>query len=187
MSTKYKATNVDSAYFITITTVEWVDLFTRQIHKNLIIESLKHCQREKGLEIYAYVLMPSHLYMMCRAINENPLSDIIRDFKKYTAKALVKQINEEPESRREWLLEIFSKACANLSREQKYKVWQDGYHAKELFSNNFIYEKLNYIHQNPVQDGIVMKPEEYLYSSSRNYADMESLLDVIVISPEVKT
>jgi REP element-mobilizing transposase RayT len=187
MSTKYKAANVDSAYFITITTVNWVDLFTRQNHKDLIIESLKHCQKEKGLEIYAYVLMPSHLHLMCRAINENQLSDIIRDFKKYTAKALIKQIKEEPESRREWLLELFSKACANLSREQKYKVWQDGYHAKELFSNDFIYEKLNYIHQNPVQDGIVMKAEEYLYSSSRNYADMDGLLDVVVISPEVKT
>jgi len=187
MSTKYKASNPDGAYFITITTVEWVDLFTRANHKNLIIESLKHCQKTKGLEIYAYVLMPSHLHMMCRPTQEYQLSDIMRDFKKYTAKALIKQIKEETESRREWLLEIFSKACSHLIREQQYKIWQDGYHAKELFGNNFIYQKLNYIHENPVVDGIVSKPEEYLYSSGRNYADMEGLLDVITIPAQLKT
>ncbi len=188
MSTKYKALNVDSAYFITITTVKWVDLFTRQNHRNLIIDSLKHCQKQKGLEIYAWVLMPSHFHMICRATKEEfSLPDIMRDFKKFTSKAIIKLIKEEPESRREWLLDIFSKACEHLKKEQDYKVWQDGYHAKELFSNDFIYQKLNYIHQNPVEAGIVMKPEEYLYSSARNYADLENLLDVVVIDPQLRT
>lgn len=168
MSTKYKASNPDGAYFITITTVEWVDLFTRSNHKDLIIESLKHCQKEKGLEIYAYVLMPSHLHMLCRAVEGFKLSDIMRDFKKYTANMLIRQIKGEPESRREWLIEVFSKACDHLKRGQEYKVWQDGYHAKEAFSNSFVFQKLNYIHQNPVEDGIVARAEDYLYSSARN-------------------
>jgi len=63
MSTKYKATEKEQAYFITITTVGWVDVFTRLSQKELLINSLKHCQVEKGLEIYAYCIMSSHIHM----------------------------------------------------------------------------------------------------------------------------
>jgi REP element-mobilizing transposase RayT len=181
MSTKYKATIPGEPYFITTTIVNWIDIFTRRNQKQMIVDALAYCQKEKGLEIYAWCLMPSHLHMMCRAQNDDLLSDIMRDFKKFTSKKIIQLIKTEPESRREWLLQEFSKACEGLSREQTYKVWQDGYHAELLVTNKFIYQKLNYIHNNPVADGIVFKPEDYMYSSARNYADLDSLLDVIVI------
>ncbi len=187
MSTKYKAKDNDKAYFVTITTVNWVDVFTRLNHKTTIIDSLKYCQQQKGLEIYAYVLMPSHLHMMCRAKEGFELSNIIRDFKKFTSKKIIQNIQDEPESRREWLLELFSKACEHLKREQEYKVWQDGYHAEEISSNKFIYQKLNYIHDNPVKDRIVEKPEDYLFSSARNYAELDALLDIELIPHQLKT
>jgi REP element-mobilizing transposase RayT len=187
MSTKYKAKDVDKAYFITITTVNWIDVFTRLNHKQTVMDSLRYCQQQKGLEIYAYVLMPSHLHMMCRAKEGFMLSDIMRDFKKHTSKKITQNIKEEPESRREWLLELFSKACQHLKRDQEYKVWQDGYHAEEISSNKFIYQKLNYIHDNPVKDKIVEKPEDYLFSSARNYADLESVLQIELIPHQLKT
>jgi REP element-mobilizing transposase RayT len=187
MSRKYKVYDNDKAYFITITVIEWIDLFTRMNHKNTIVEALKYCQKNKGLEIYAWVLMSNHLHMLCRGTPDHHLADVMRDFKKFTSRQIIKQIKEESESRREWLLEIFSRACAHLSRKQEYKVWQNGYHAIEISSNKFIYQKLNYIHQNPVDAGIVSKPEEYLYSSARNYAELDSLVDVIVIEQELKT
>lgn len=187
MSHKYKVRDPEKAYFVTITTVDWVDLFTRLNHKQTIIESLKHCQQTKGLEIYAWVLMPSHLHMMCRGNGKQNLAAIMRDFKKYTASRIIKNIKNEPESRSEWLLQLFSKACAHLSRDQKFKVWQDGYHGVEVSSNKFIYQKLNYIHKNPVEDGTVLRPEEYLYSSARNYAGLEGLLDVVLLPPQLKT
>jgi REP element-mobilizing transposase RayT len=187
MSTRYKARDNDKAYFITITTVVWVDVFTRKNHREAIIESLKYCQKQKGLEIYAYVLMPSHLHMICRAKEGFSLSDIMRDFKKFTSKKIITNIQEEPESRREWMLEVFSKACEHFKREQDYKVWQDGYHAEEVSSNNFIYQKLNYIHENPVKDGIVGKPEDYLFSSARNYAGLDSVMEIELIPQELKT
>ena len=187
MSTKYKATVPGEAYFITITVVNWIDLFTRINQKQIIVNSLIYCQKEKGLEIFAWCLMPSHLHMLCRGSENEPLSDIMRDFKKFTSKKIIQSIKEEPESRREWLLEQFSKACESLKREQKYKVWQDGYHAEILKTNRFIYQKLNYVHNNPVEDGIVVRPEEYMYSSARNYADLDGLFDVIVLPPVVKT
>lgn len=181
MSTKYKATMPDSGYFITMTTIGWVDLFTRLKQKHLIIDSLNYCQTHKGLEIYAYCIMPSHIHMLCKAEEGFVLSNIIRDFKKFTSKKIIRTINEYPESRREWLLDLFSDACAHLKRDQEYKVWQDGYHAEIASSNWFIKQKIDYIHNNPVVDRIVEHPEDYVYSSARNYAGLDSELDVVIL------
>lgn len=180
MSTKYKAKD-NQCYFITITTVGWVDVFTRLNQKNTIIEALKYCQQKKGLEIYAYCLMHSHLHLLCRAKADCHLSDIIRDFKKYTSKEVIRTIVNEPESRREWLLPYFRKACEHLKRKQEYKVWQDGYHAEVAYSNSFIKEKVTYIHNNPVKEKIVQFPEDYLFSSSRNYSGLSSEIELEVL------
>ena len=181
MSTKYKATETEEAYFITITTVGWVDVFTRLNQKYVIINALKYCQQYKGLEIYAYCLMHSHLHIFCKSVGKYKLSEIMRDFKKFTAKKIIRTIIDEPESRREWLLEYFKKACEHLKREQQFKVWQNGYHAEHIYSNKFIKEKLNYIHQNPVKEKVVTEPEDYYFSSARNYSELENALDVCVL------
>jgi REP element-mobilizing transposase RayT len=110
MSTKYKATIIGEAYFITITTVGWIDVFTRLRQKYILINALKHCQRERGLEIYAYCIMSNHLHLFCKASKEEPLSNIMRDFKKFTSKKIISTILEFPESRREWMLAYFTKA-----------------------------------------------------------------------------
>ena len=118
MSTKYKATLPGETYFITTTIVNWIDIFSRRNQKELMVEALAYCQKEKGLEIYAWCLMSNHLHMMCRAQEEELLSDIMRDLKKYTSKKIIQLIKTEPESRREWLLQQFSKACEGIKREQ---------------------------------------------------------------------
>ncbi len=97
MSTKYKATTTDQAYFVTITTVGWADVFTRLSQKYNVINSLKYCQENKGLEIYAYCLMHSHLHLLCKSTEGFILSDVMRDFKKYTSKQILKTIVEEPD------------------------------------------------------------------------------------------
>lgn len=86
MSTKYKALDIDQAYFITITTVGWVDVFTRLSQKMVIINSLKYCQSQKGLSIFAYCIMSNHIHLFCRADGKYTLSEIMRDFKKFTSK-----------------------------------------------------------------------------------------------------
>jgi putative transposase len=187
MSDKYKIRDIDKAYFVTLTVVDWIDVFTRKNHKQLMLESLSYCQKNKGLAIFGYCLMPSHLHLIAKAEGKYSLSDILRDLKKFTSKALVKQIEEESESRREWMLAHFSKAGEHLKRIKDYKFWQDGNQAKEIYSNQFLYEKLGYIHNNPVEEMIVSKPEDYLYSSARNYASLESLIEVCLITPELKT
>ncbi len=187
MSDRYKLYDKNGAYFITMTIVDWIDIFTRKEQKLLIIDSLKYCQQNKGLEIYCWCLMPSHLHLICRATGDDGMSDILRDFKKFTSKAIIKNILDEPESRREWLLEQFKSACAHLKRKQEYKVWQNGNYAKIIYSSSFFYEKLNYIHNNPVEDLLVQNPEEYMFSSARNYADLDSYLDVIIETHQLIT
>ncbi|WP_026839069.1 REP-associated tyrosine transposase [Gillisia sp. JM1] len=181
MSTKYKATTTEEAFFITVTTVGWIDIFTRLNQKLLIIKALQHCQQNKGLEIYAYCIMSSHIHLLCKGTNGFVLSDIIRDFKKFTSKKIIQTINEEPESRREWLLDYFKKSCEHLKREQQYKVWQDGYHAEIVETKWFIKQKVHYIHNNPVKEKIVALPEDYYFSSARNYADLENDLAVVLL------
>ncbi|MGB5698939.1 REP-associated tyrosine transposase [Muriicola sp.] len=181
MSTKYKATMPDVAYFVTITSVGWIDVFTRLRQKYVLIQSLMYCQKKKGLEIYAYCIMPSHVHLLCKAEEGSVLSDIMRDFKKHTSKKIIQNIMEFPESRREWMLDHFKKACQHLKRGQKYKVWQDGYHAQIAKSNWFIKQKVQYKHNNPVAEKIVASPEDYVFSSARNYSELENELEVTLI------
>ncbi len=182
MSTKYKATTTEEAYFITITTVGWVDVFTRLNQKNIILNALQYCQQYKGLEIYAYCLMSSHIHLFCKATDGFILSDVIRDFKKFTSKKIIQTIINEPESRRDWMLDYFGKACEHLKREQQFKVWQDGYHAEHIYSNSFIKQKIEYIHTNPVKDKVVAFEEDYYFSSARNYAGLDNDLEVILLN-----
>ena len=179
MSTKYKATANGEAYFVTITTVGWIDVFTRLNQKYILINALKYCQKERGLEIYGYCIMSSHMHLLCKASEKETLSIVMRDFKKFTSKEIVETIIEYPESRREWMLAYFNEVCSHLKRKQLYKVWQNGYHAEHVYSNNFIKQKLDYIHQNPVVEKIVSNPEDYVFSSARNYAELDNELEVI--------
>ena len=178
MSDRYLITDQFAPYFITMTIVEWIDIFTRKEQKLLIIDSLKYCQQNKGLLIYGWCLMPSHLHIIGVAGGEVGMSDILRDFKKFTSKAIIKQIKEGQESRREWMLKQFNDACSHLQKVQEYKVWQDSNQAKIIYSSDFFYEKLNYIHNNPVEEMLVGKPEEYMFSSARNYAGLDFLLEI---------
>jgi REP element-mobilizing transposase RayT len=187
MSDKYKIWDHGKAYFLTLTVVGWIDVFTRKNHKMAIINSLKYCQKEKGLVMFGYCLMSSHLHLIARAESNYTLSDILRDFKKYTSKAILKQILNEPESRRDWMLEYFRIAGENLRGIKNYKFWQDGNHAEEISSNKFFDEKLDYIHKNPVEELIVENPEDYFFSSARNYAGLDNYLEIVLESVPQRT
>ena len=168
MSDKYKFDDPDGMYFITTTVVGWVDLFTRPELKHIVIDSLRFCQQNKGLVIHAWCLMPSHLHMIASTIDK-PLGSIMRDFKKFTSRAITNEIQGPYESRRDWMLELFGEVAEGLERVRNYKVWQDGSHPEWLYTNKFRQQKLNYVHDNPVAEEIVGKPEDYLYSSARDY------------------
>ena len=171
----------DSLYYCTLTVIDWLDVFTRPNYRLTLIDSLRYCQKYKGLELYAWCLMSNHLHLIARAKEGTSLSDILRDFKKFTYKAIVAQMETEPESRRDWMLDRFAFRAANDSKHKYYQFWQEGFHAVELLNNDFIDQKLHYIHQNPVRNLLVSEPEHYLFSSAANYAGQKGLLDVILI------
>ena len=177
----------DYAYFLTRTIVDWVDLFTRVNHKMLIVDSLKYCCENKGLHFLGWCLMPGHLHLIANTEGKEKLKDVVRDFKKHTSKKLTWQIANEPESRRERLLNHFEFAAKKHPKNKDYKVWQDGNHPVEVRSERVVWQKLNYIHKNPVVDRIVEKEEDYLFSSPRDYHDKSSLLKVTCLTPPVNT
>jgi REP element-mobilizing transposase RayT len=186
MSQGYQIRNQSAAYFITLVAIEKADIFTRKHHRDIFMESLRYCQKNKGLEIYEWVIMSNHVHLFIRALDGN-LSDVIRDLKRHTSKNILLAIQEGDEPRKEWLLEIFRKASQKHSRNNEFQLWTHNNHPIEVYSNEFIEQKVKYIHDNPVRAGIVEYPEEYLYSSARNYADRDGLIDVVKISFKWKT
>ena len=176
-----------STYFLTLTVVGWIDVFTRKNHKDLIIQSLRYCIQNKGLNVYSYCLMTNHLHLIVNTNHPHELRDTIRDFKRHTTKQLITQIKNEPESRREWMLDIFEMAGKANARSKTYKFWKTSNHAIELINEDFTWSKINYIHNNPVKEQYVSKAEDLLYSSATNYHELDALLpEVHCISSMLK-
>jgi len=180
MSTGYKIVDQEALHYVTFQIVNWVDLFTRKVYRDIVIDSLKFCQANKGLEIYAFVIMSNHIHILLRS-STGKLSDTIREFKSYTAKQILLAIEMELESRRDWMLNLFEFAAKQHKRNEKYQVWTHENHAELIYSDNFIFQKLNYIHENPVRAGIVEKAEDYLYSSARDFAGIGCLLEIVPV------
>ncbi len=177
----------NKTYYITMTVVNWVDVFTRKNHCDAIIESLKYCQQAKGLNIFAYCIMSNHIHMLVNTNEPFELKDVIRDFKKFTSKKILSQIQNEPESRREWILKLFEDEAEHSVKHKNYKFWQAGNHAIEIYSPKFTWEKINYIHNNPVKAGYVSEGFHWKYSSASNYQDIESILEVELIGQMLVT
>jgi len=179
MSRAYKFYNIEKPYFVSFATVGWVDVFTRLQYKDILVEALKYCQKEKGLIVYAWCIMSSHVHLIMEAKEGYKPSDILRDFKKFTSKQLLKAIEEnQQESRKEWMLSIFGNAGKYNSNNENFQFWQQHNKPIILYTPRVISQKLDYIHYNPVEEGWVESPEQYLYSSARNYNDEKGLLEI---------
>lgn len=186
MTTGYRIKDQEGAYYLTLQVVGWVDIFTRQIYRDIIIKNLKYCQEHKGLTIYAYVIMSNHIHILVQSQN-GALSNTIRDFKSYTSKVILNTIENDIESRKEWMMNYFEHAARLHERNSKYQFWTHENHAEHIYSDTFVRQKLEYIHNNPVKAGIVRKPEDYIYSSACNYAGLDSVIDVVILTTKLIT
>lgn len=158
MAHSYRVYDQEGVYFVTFTVHQWVDVFTRQCYSDILLENLRYCQQQKGLKIYAWVIMSNHCHLILSTVGFK-LSDVIRDFKKHTAKKLYEAIERnEKESRKRWLLWL-------LKKDESIWFWEEGYHGEEITTQKFFQTKADYIHLNPVRAGIVEKEEEYVLSS----------------------
>ena len=171
MSRKYKFVDNTGAYFISFATVYWIDVLTRDEYFQNIVESLDYCRKNKGMEIYGYCIMPSHIHLIFRSGNGDP-SGIIRDFKGFTSRKMLKSIEEnQQESRKEWMLWMFERAGKKNSNVKNRQFWQQNNKPIEIWSLKVFEQKLNYIHNNPLETGFVSNPIDWKYSSARNYGD----------------
>ena len=132
----YQIRNQGATYYLTFAIEGWIDLFSRKIYKDLLLESFDFCRKNKNLQIHAYVFMSNHVHTIWTA-KDNNLSDIIRDFKTYTSKSFIKIINETAESRREWLLHMFHFYARQTVANKNYKIWTNDNHPVEIISPDF--------------------------------------------------
>ena len=178
MSSKYSLHEEHTLYFTTSTVIGWLDVFTRPCYRKIIYDSLQHCRDKKGLSIHAYVIMSNHLHMIVSSQDKH-LKDIFRDFKTFTSKRMVEAIKDNPkESRRKWMYAMFQYAGRTKENHSNRQFWQFGNHAIPLWSEPVIWQKLAYIHQNPVRAGWVAEPWHYLHSSARQYNGMKGEIKV---------
>lgn len=169
MSRKYKFHEKEGAYFISFAAVYWIDVFVREAYLEVLIDALDYCRKAKGMHIFGYCLMPSHMHLIFRSEEGKP-SELIRDLKGFTARKLLKEIADNPQqSRKEWLLWMFEKAGRKNSNVKHMQFWQQHNKPIEIWSAHVFQQKLNYIHQNPVQSGFVTEAIDWKYSSARNY------------------
>jgi len=181
MSRKYKFYEKEDLYFVTYTVVNWIDVFTQNIYREVLLDSWNYCMKEKGLVIYAWVIMANHVHMIVSS-NKEELSNIMRDMKRYTSTTLKKLIADNPEeSRKEWIQQLMKQAGEKNSNNKKFQFWQQHNHPILLDSNYLLDQKLDYIHNNPVKAGFVEEAEDYLFSSARDYADIKGLIDIELI------
>ena len=144
----------------------WIPVFQDDAYFRIIIDSLKHCIKHKGLCLHGYVIMPTHLHLVTSNDLSTTLSNIMRDFKHFTSSEIVRALIND---RKSYWLSLFSQAAQKRSTYQKYKVWQDEYHPVGLKSEKWFVQKLQYVHHNPVRKGFVDHPEDWKYSSTRNW------------------
>ncbi|MDF2456250.1 MAG: transposase [Cytophagaceae bacterium] len=182
MSRKYRIDNERHAHFVTFTVINWIDFFIREEYRSVLVKSLEYCQQHKGLEIHAYCIMTSRIHLIIGTNGINKLENIIRDFKRHTSGCFHKLLTAEDnnyKSRKEWLLWMMERAGMKKTNTNGFQFWQHDSHPMELWSDEVFYQKMNYIHLNPVVSGFVSQPEEWLYSSARNYAELPSLIRLV--------
>ena len=177
MSRNYKIHDKEGIHFVTFATVSWVDVFTRQVYRDILLDSIRYCQKEKGLVVYSWCIMSNHVHMIVRS-ERGDLSGTLRDLKKFTAKKIIEAIRQENESRREWMLAIFQKAGRENSNNKDYQFWRQDNKPIEIYSNQGMDQKLQYVHDNAVESGLVENAEDYLYSSARDYAGKKGLWEI---------
>jgi len=183
MGRKYKFHDHQKLHFVSFATVNWIDVFTRRIYCDIVVNSLKYCIENKGLELYAWCIMSSHVHLIIGTEDGN-LSDIIRDMKRHTSKLLLKTISENmQESRRDWMMFMFERAGAYNSNNEKYQFWQQNNHPIELSTEEMFNQRLDYLHYNPVESGAITHPPDYFYSSAVDYyTDQKGLLPIAGLS-----
>ncbi len=163
-------------YFLTCSTVNWLPVFSNPIIANIIIDSLSFLHKENRMLLHAYVIMENHIHIIA---SSSDLLNEIRKFKSFTAR---KSIDWYKQHDKQWILKQLRFHKAIHKTDQDFQFWQEGYHPQLVSNEKILLNKLEYIHNNPVQRGYVDKPEDWRYSSYRNYIKREAVLPIQILT-----
>ena len=167
--------NFDGVFFVTLTVVGWVDVFSRSMYSDIVVKNLQYCQQEKGLEIYEYVIMTNHLHLVV-AQKQGNLQQVLGHFKSFTAKEIIKAIeNNDKESRRDWLLHMFHFHARFNKQFYEYHFWQSTNHPTHIAGREMLMQKVKYTQMNPVRAGYVQEPDHWYYSSACPLSPLKTL------------
>jgi len=170
MSCKYKFNEKEGMYFITATVVDWIDVFTRDIYRDILLNSFRFCQKNQGLMVHAWVLMPNHFHMICSFLKSHDPGLVIKNIKSFTAIRLIDAIINNPhESRKEWMLDLFEKNGKANKSNHRFQFWQHENHPVLLNTKEIFDIRFNYLHNNPVKAGFVREPQDWQYGSALDY------------------
>ncbi|MEI8233552.1 MAG: transposase [Verrucomicrobiota bacterium] len=162
MRSRYRVGEPNRAHFVTGTIVEWLPVFTSAACCDILVRSLEHCRKHKALQIYAWVILDNHFHAILAAPE---LSGVLRDLKSFTAGQMVEQLQTEG---RDWLLNQL-RFYRSEHKPNAYQVWQEGSHPEAILSDAMMQQKLDYLHNNPIQRGWVASPEHWRYSSAHEW------------------
>ena len=169
---RYRFAEHDQPHFLTCTVVEWLPVFTRQEAVNVLFDSWRYLGEHKELKLYGYVILENHLHVVAQAEN---LPSVWSGFKSYTAREIIGLLEARGA---EPLLKRMRFARKAHRDDREYQFWQEGSHPQVIGSNETLKQKLDYIHYNPVKRGYVDSPEQWRWSSARDYTGSPGLLEV---------
>jgi REP element-mobilizing transposase RayT len=169
---RYRLAEPDRPHFLTCTVVEWLPVFTRQEAVQILLDSWTYLQRHDGLRLYGFVVLENHLHAVAQA---SDLRGTWRRFKSYTGHRVIDLLRANGA---EALLERMRFAHKAHRNDRDHQFWQEGSHPQGIEGEAMLRQKLEYIHQNPVKRGYVDEPEHWRWSSARNYAGREGLIEV---------
>jgi putative transposase len=154
-------------YFVTFTVIEWLEVFVHEEYSSILVNSIRFCQENKGLEVYSYVIMPNHVHMIASGGEKGNLGRILQDMKRHTSNTIVKTMEDSsPDRRQNYFLQRFYLAAEYSKRNKDHCFWRQTNHPIEIFYPKIFWEKETYIHMNPVKKGLAENPEDYLLSSA---------------------
>ncbi|MBI5403248.1 MAG: transposase [Ignavibacteriae bacterium] len=151
--------------FFTATILNWNHLLKFDKYKDIIVKSLKFLVNEKRVVLSAFVIMPNHIHIVWRINKELKYEYVQRDFLKYTSQMILNDLKKYHPLR-------LKKFYVN-AKDRKYQIWERNPLSVNIFSEKVAFQKINYIHMNPLQEGwnLCELPNLYRYSSARFYYD----------------
>jgi REP element-mobilizing transposase RayT len=169
---RYNILDPDQPHFLTYTVVQWLPLFTRPALVDILFSTWRYQQHHQQLKLHGYVVLENHVHLVAQSPD---LFKSVRSFKSFTARSILDYLQNHHAER---ILERLRFAKCAHKVDRAYQFWQEGAHAQQIFNDELMRQKLDYIHHNPVKRGYVDCAEHWRYSSARNYAGNEGLIEI---------